>query len=60
MDGATWAQLYLNQSDIGSAAATGSAKITKGELGDVAAVLDLFDKFEPAKNVTIPTGMEEE
>jgi hypothetical protein len=33
----------------------GSAKITTGDLETAVAVLDLFDKFEPAKNVTVQT-----
>lgn len=33
----------------------GSAKITTGDLETVVAVLDLFDKFDPAKNVAVQT-----
>jgi hypothetical protein len=55
MDGAAWAQLYLNQTDLRSAVEGSSAKITTGDLESAVAVLDLFDKFEPAKNVTVQT-----
>jgi alkyl sulfatase BDS1-like metallo-beta-lactamase superfamily hydrolase len=55
MDGDTWAKLYLNQTDLKSAVEGGSAKITTGDPETAFAVLDLFDKFEPAKNVTVQT-----
>jgi alkyl sulfatase BDS1-like metallo-beta-lactamase superfamily hydrolase len=54
MDGATWARLYLNQSNLSDELKSGKAKVTKGDLGDAVNILELFDKFEPARNVTIP------
>ena len=54
MDGKTWSMLYLNQTDLKSAVKAGKAKVTTGDVATAAAVLDLFDKFKPAKNVTIP------
>jgi alkyl sulfatase BDS1-like metallo-beta-lactamase superfamily hydrolase len=50
-----WAKLYLNQATVEQLADARAMKVT----GDAAAcngVLDLFDKFDPAKNTLIPTG----
>ena len=53
MDGATWAKLYLNQADLKSLVDSGAAKVTSGTLAEASALLDLFDKFDPAMNVTV-------
>jgi alkyl sulfatase BDS1-like metallo-beta-lactamase superfamily hydrolase len=48
-----WAKLYLNQATVAQLADSGELKIT----GDAAAcdrVLDLFDKFESARNTLVP------
>ena len=50
-----WAKLYLSQAAVKELAASGALKVT----GDAAAcdrVLDLFDKFDQAKNTLIPPG----
>jgi alkyl sulfatase BDS1-like metallo-beta-lactamase superfamily hydrolase len=54
MDGAAWAKLYLNQADLAQTVNSTEVKITQGDQDSVAAILDLFDKFQPALNVTIP------
>lgn len=54
LDGDTFAKLYLNTIDFAAAVKSGGAKVTQGEEREVAALLDLFDKFNPAANVTIP------
>jgi len=36
------------------AAKSGGVKMTKGSMDDLKAVMDLFDKFDPSKNYTIP------
>lgn len=56
LDGATFAKLYLNTIDLAAAVSSSGAKVTEGSPPEVAALLDLFDKFEPARNVTIPRG----
>lgn len=56
LDGATFAKLYLNMIDLAGAVNASDAKITAGTQAEVAALLDLFDKFEPARNVTVPVG----
>jgi alkyl sulfatase BDS1-like metallo-beta-lactamase superfamily hydrolase len=54
IDAKTWAALYLNSTTVEEAAKSGGLKMTKGSLEDLKAVMDLFDKFDPAKNYTIP------
>jgi alkyl sulfatase BDS1-like metallo-beta-lactamase superfamily hydrolase len=59
IDPKTWAALYLNATTLEEAAKSGGLKMTKGSQGDLKAVMDFFDKFDPAKNYTIPmTGTE--
>jgi alkyl sulfatase BDS1-like metallo-beta-lactamase superfamily hydrolase len=54
LDGPAWARLYLNGADLASQVGDGSVSVVKGNVGEIAAVLDLFDAFSPARNVTIP------
>ncbi len=56
ISGESWAKLYLNQSGLASLVDAGEANVTLGELKSAAALLDLFDTFEPSKNVTILQG----
>lgn len=54
VDTKTWADLYLNATTVDEAAKSGGVKMTKGSLEDLKAVMDFFDKFDSAKNYTIP------
>ncbi len=54
IDSKTWAALYLNATTLEDAAKSGGVKMTKGSMEDLKAVMDLFDKFDPSKNFTIP------
>ena len=54
MDGETWAKLYLNQMDLKQLAESGAVKVTQGDAAAAAKILDLFDKFDPVRNATIP------
>lgn len=54
MDGAVWAKFYLNQTDLAQSLSSAEVKITQGDQSGVTAIFDLFDKFQPAANVTIP------
>jgi len=54
IDSKTWADLYLNTTTLEDAAKSGGVKMTKGSMDDLKAVMDLFDKFDPSKNYTIP------
>jgi hypothetical protein len=49
-----WADLYLSSTDIEEAVADGKIELASGNLEDVAAVFDLFDRFEPSRNYKIP------
>jgi alkyl sulfatase BDS1-like metallo-beta-lactamase superfamily hydrolase len=54
LDGETWAKLYL--SEIGLAEAIDSKTVTlkKGNKNELVKIFAMFDRFEPAKNITIP------
>lgn len=54
LDGPTWARLYLNASDLATEIKAGNVQITRGDAAAAGAVLDLFDRFDPARNATIP------
>lgn len=54
VDTKTWADLYLNATTLDEAAKSGGVKMAKGSLEDLKAVMDMFDKFDPAQNYTIP------
>jgi alkyl sulfatase BDS1-like metallo-beta-lactamase superfamily hydrolase len=54
LDSESWAKLYLSSVDMGEAIAAGSVKLTKGTPEEVAELFDLFDKFVPEKNYSIP------
>jgi alkyl sulfatase BDS1-like metallo-beta-lactamase superfamily hydrolase len=54
LDGAAWARLYVNTSDVAFEARDGSVSIVMGNVEEVAAVLDLFDAFSPARNAMVP------
>ncbi|MCL6259846.1 MBL fold metallo-hydrolase [Aquiflexum sp. TKW24L] len=56
VDTKTWADLYLNATTLDEASKSGGVKMTKGSVEDLKAVMDLFDKFDPAKNYTIPVS----
>jgi len=53
MDTKTWAALYLNATSLDEAAKSGGLKLSKGSLEDLKATMDLFDRFDPARNYTI-------
>ena len=54
IDSKTWAALYLNATTLEDAAKSGGVKMTKGSMEELKTVMDLFDKFDPSKNYTIP------
>ena len=55
MDGTTWAELYLNETDLTSAVNVGAVQVTKGTLEEAEAIFNMFDKFVPARNLTVPS-----
>jgi alkyl sulfatase BDS1-like metallo-beta-lactamase superfamily hydrolase len=53
LDSETWAGLYLSAVSLGDAIGSGKVKLT-GDKGEVTKIFDMFDKFNPTKNYTIP------
>lgn len=53
LDRAAWTKLYLSQATAAQLAAAGELKVA-GDVAGCDRVLDLFDKFETAKNTLIP------
>jgi len=53
MDSETWPELYLNSVTLTDAVDSGKVKIT-GDQTEIMALFDMFDKFQPTKNYTIP------
>ena len=53
MDSETWVGLYLSAFSLEEAVDSGQVKLT-GNIKQVAAIFDMFDKFKPAKNYKVP------
>jgi len=53
MDGATWAQIYLNSTPLAEAIASGKVKV-EGDQKELAVIFDMFDKFDSTKNYLVP------
>ena len=53
MDSETWVGLYLSTVSLEEAVDSGQVKLT-GNIKQVAAIFDMFDKFKPAKNYKVP------
>jgi alkyl sulfatase BDS1-like metallo-beta-lactamase superfamily hydrolase len=58
IDAKTWSGLYLNALTLDEAAKGGGLTVTKGSLEDLKAVMDLFDKFDPARNSAVPQSFD--
>jgi len=53
LDSETWARLYLSAVSLNDAIDSGKLNL-KGNKGDIAQIFDMFDKFNPTKNYTVP------
>jgi alkyl sulfatase BDS1-like metallo-beta-lactamase superfamily hydrolase len=53
LDSETWAGLYLSAISLNDAIGSGKVKLT-GDKGEVTKIFDMFDKFNPTKNYTVP------
>ncbi len=53
LDSETWAGLYLSAVSLTNAIDSGKVKLT-GDRGEVTKIFDMFDKFNPTKNYTVP------
>ena len=56
MSGETWAKLYVSQATPEALIKSGEIKIT-GNAKEAARVIDLFDRYSPAKAVVIPSAI---
>lgn len=54
LDGKTWALVYLGNADIAKEIQSKKVKVTKGDKAELAALFNIFDKFDPAKNFKVP------
>jgi len=53
LDSETWAGLYLSAVSLNDAIDAGKVNL-KGDKGEIAQIFDMFDKFNPTKNYTVP------
>jgi len=53
LDSETWAGLYLSAVSLNDAIASGKVQLS-GDKGEVTQIFDMFDKFNPTKNYTVP------
>jgi alkyl sulfatase BDS1-like metallo-beta-lactamase superfamily hydrolase len=56
MSGETWAKLYVSQETPEALIKSGEIKVT-GNAKEAARVIDLFDRYSPAKAVVIPSAI---
>ena len=55
LDGKTWAKLYLSGIGLDEAIDSKAVTLKKGNKGEFIQIFNMFDRFEPAKNVKIPS-----
>ena len=53
LDSKAWTGLYLSSVSLKDVVDSGTVQL-KGNKGDMAEIFDMFDKFQPAKNYTVP------
>ncbi len=56
----TWAKVYLSQITVSDAITSGELKVTQGDSKELVGLFGMFDQFNAAQNVTIPTDMDDE
>ena len=56
LSGAAWAKVYLSAAPVEELIKSGEITVTAGEAADAARVLDLFDRYEPARAVVVPSA----
>jgi alkyl sulfatase BDS1-like metallo-beta-lactamase superfamily hydrolase len=55
MSGESWARLYVSQATPEELINSGEIKVT-GDPDEAARLIDLFDRYSPARAVVIPTA----
>jgi alkyl sulfatase BDS1-like metallo-beta-lactamase superfamily hydrolase len=55
LDAETWAKLYLSEIGLAEAIDSNAVELKQGNKDEVAEIFAMFDRFEPARNITIPS-----
>jgi alkyl sulfatase BDS1-like metallo-beta-lactamase superfamily hydrolase len=55
LDAETWAKLYLSEIGLAEAIDSDAVELKQGNKDEVAEIFAMFDRFEPARNITIPS-----
>jgi len=55
LDGETWAKLYLSEIGLAEAIDSDAVELKQGNKDELMEIFAMFDRFEPAKNITIPS-----
>jgi len=55
LDGETWAKLYLSEIDLAEAIDANAVELKQGDKDELVEIFAMFDRFEPARNVKIPS-----
>lgn len=54
MDSKTWASIYLGAADMSEAIKSKAVILKKGKKDNLINIFEMFDRYQPAKNVTVP------
>ena len=54
LDSETWTGLYLSALDLNAALDSANVTLTKGSREELVSLFEMFDKFVPTKNYTVP------
>jgi alkyl sulfatase BDS1-like metallo-beta-lactamase superfamily hydrolase len=55
LDSETWAKLYLSTTDLEKAIGSKAVALEKGSLDELVEIFAMFDIYQPARNVTVPS-----
>jgi alkyl sulfatase BDS1-like metallo-beta-lactamase superfamily hydrolase len=55
LDSETWTKLYLSEIGLDEAIDSGAVELKQGNKDELVQIFAMFDRFEPAKNITIPS-----
>jgi alkyl sulfatase BDS1-like metallo-beta-lactamase superfamily hydrolase len=55
LDGETWAKIYLSEVGLAETIDSGAVELKQGKKDELVQVFAMFDRFEPAQNITIPS-----
>jgi hypothetical protein len=55
LNGETWANLYLSEIDLAEAIDSKTVELKQGEKNQLVAIFAMLDRYQPAKNIKIPS-----